>query len=178
MTQPYKKQALRQAKGLTGPSERSSDANLAALVSKVLARPELYPDELKAWLPRFINTNVNLSLTANQLPAVQARQLIGGAGQPAFQNSWVNFGGGDESANYYKDPWERVYVGGVVKSGTLGATIFTLPAGYRPQEAMIYAVVSNGALGVCVIFNDGTVQANAGSNVYFSLSGISFLAFS
>ena len=52
-----------------------------------------------------------------------------------------------------------------------------LPGGYRPQYAMIYAVASNGALGIVTVNPDGTVVCNSGSNVYFSLSGITFRQF-
>lgn len=172
----YKKQLAREK--LTGPSQQTTATSTASLTAKVLAHPEFFPDEFKSWLPRFLNTNVNLLLSALQLPAVQARQLVGATGAAQFANSWVNFGGTNESAQYYKDPWGRVFIGGIVKSGTITASIFTLPAGYRPEEAKIYAVASNGVFGVCTVNPDGTVVASAGNNTYFSLSGISFRAFS
>lgn len=175
--QPYRKQAARQTK----PSS-AGDTSPGALVARVLGRPELYPDEFKAWLPRWLAQNVNLVLSAQNLPLVETRKLVGGTGNAAFSNSWVNFGGSNESAQYYKDYLGRVFLGGVVKDGTVNpgstGTIFTLPVGYRPEQAKIYAVPSNGAFGLCTVNPDGSVVASVGNNTYFSLSGISFRAYS
>jgi hypothetical protein len=93
-----------------------------------------------------------------------------------FANSWVNYDA-DRPAAFYKDRG-RVYLSGLVKSGTIGTTIFTLPAGYVPASVngLLFPVVSNGAFGFAAVFNSGVVQANTGSNVYFSLDGISFRA--
>jgi hypothetical protein len=157
---------------------KTDRAARSALADRVLGDADLYPDEFKAWLPRWLANNVNFSVVATQLPAVESRKLVGGVGNAAFVGAWVNFGGSNESAQYYKDPWGRVYIGGIVKTGTIGTTIFTLPAGYRPEEAKVFAVASNGAFGVCTVNPDGTVVASSGSNVYFSLSGINFRAFS
>jgi hypothetical protein len=148
------------------------------LVDRVLSDPDLYPDEFKAWLPRWLGGNVNFSLANSQLPAVETRKKVGDSGNAVFSGTWVNFGGTNESAQYMKDLMGFVHIGGVVKSGTIGTVIFTLPAGYRPEEAKIFAVASNGALGICTVNPDGTVVASSGSNVYFSLSGITFRAYS
>jgi hypothetical protein len=92
----------------------------------------------------------------------------------AFLNSWVNFDA-DRPARYYKDRG-RVFLSGLVKSGTIGGTIFTLPVGYRPASVngLLFPVVSNGGFGFAAVFSSGVVQANTGSNVYFSLDSISF----
>lgn len=158
----------------TGEDRRSREK----LVQKVLGDPTLYTDEFKAWLPRWLATNVNFQVATTQLPTVEAQKLVGATGNAAFVNGWVNFGGTNASASYYKDPFGRVKLKGTVKSGTIGVTIFTLPAGYRPQEAEIFGVASNGAFGVVTVNPDGTVVASSGSNVYVSLAGISFRAFS
>lgn len=156
---------------------KTDRASRASLVDRVLSDADLYPDEFKAWLPRWLARNVNFTVDQTQLPSVEDRNLVGGTGNAAFSGSWVNFGGTNESAQYYKDPWGRVFLGGVVKSGTIGTTIFILPPGYRPEEAKIFAVASNGAFGICTVNPSGSVVATAGSNIYFSLSGISFRAF-
>lgn len=144
-------------------------------VKDLLKDPSLYPDEFKAWLPRWLFNNVNFTVTSQQLPKTENSHLIGATGEIAFQNSTINFGGSNEPANYYKDAFGRVHVGGIVKSFTaVPVTLFTLPSGYRPQYAMIFAVISNGALGVVTINPDGTVVATTGNNTYLSLSGISF----
>jgi len=149
-----------------------------ALVQRVLGDPALFPDEFKSWISRWLYGNVNFSVTSGQLPVIEAHHLVGGTNEIAFQNSCVNFGGTNEPARYWKDYTGKVSLGGVVKSFTaVPVTIFTLPAGYRPQYAMIYAVPSNGALGIVTVNPDGTVVVNAGSNVYLSLSGITFRQF-
>lgn len=164
----YKKQDLRSAKTpIRGPQS-------GALAAAVLSKPENFPSEFLAWLPRYLNTNAIFSIQTTQLPSVEKRNLVGNTGNAAFQNSWANFGSGNESAQYYKDPFGRVWIGGVVKSGGVPATIFTLPAGYRPEESKVYSVASNGAFGICTVNADGTVVASAGNNTYFSMSGVSF----
>lgn len=94
----------------------------------------------------------------------------------SFTNSWTDFGAPFETAGYYKDSASVVHLKGVIKSGVIGSSAFTLPAGFRPANTEIFAVVSNGALGRLDVLNDGTVVPVAGSNAYFSLSGASFRA--
>ncbi|MCP4710447.1 MAG: hypothetical protein GY869_17630 [Planctomycetes bacterium] len=53
---------------------------------------------------------------------------------PAFQNSWINYGSGYNPAQYFKDSMGIVHLRGLVKNVTLGQTVFTLPAGYRPAS--------------------------------------------
>lgn len=95
---------------------------------------------------------------------------------PTLTNSWVNFGGVRNPAGYYKDANSRVYLRGVVKSGTVGNAAFTLPAGYRPANTELFAVVSNDLFGAVNVLSNGDVTPAIGSNVYFSLDGISFRA--
>jgi hypothetical protein len=92
----------------------------------------------------------------------------------AFANSWVNFDA-DRPAAFYRDRG-RVFLTGIVKSGTLNTVAFTLPAGYRPASVngLIFPAISNGALGVLTVTSTGAVVPNTGSNVYFTLDGISF----
>lgn len=101
-------------------------------------------------------------------------RLIGGTGQPAFANSWVNFAAGWQSAGFYKDPLGFVHLRGKIKSGTINTTAFTLPPGHRPVVSEQFPVASNGAFGVVDVLSDGTVVPSVGSNVYVSLSGIRF----
>lgn len=157
----------------TTPNDRST----SDLVKRVLGDPSLFPDEFKAWLPRWLYNNVNFTIVAGQLPKVELPHVVGATGEVAFQNSWVNFGGTNATCSYYKDAFGRVMLKGTVKSGSIGATIFTLPAGYRPSEAELFPVYSNGAFGACIVNPDGTVVANVGNNASFTLSGISFRQF-
>ena len=91
---------------------------------------------------------------------------------PTLVNSWVAFD--TRTAKYKKADYGRVYLKGIVKNGTIGAPIFTLPTGYRPDEALTYAIPSNGVFGYVTVNTDGTVVCSAGSNVSVSLSGINF----
>lgn len=90
-----------------------------------------------------------------------------------FENSWVDNSAG-EPAQYKKMVAGNVTLRGLVKSGTVGATIFTLPVGYRPARNYNFPAVSNNAFGYCSINTDGNVLMVAGSNTWFSLDGISF----
>jgi len=97
---------------------------------------------------------------------------------PTLQNSWVNYGPPCETAGYMKDSMGFVHLRGLVKDGSIGdeVTICTLPAGYRPSGRAQYPVISNGAIGWCQVIADGKVCAQNGSNVWFSLGGITFKA--
>lgn len=99
---------------------------------------------------------------------------VGGSGAPAFQNSWVNFGGTFQGLRFWKDPMGIVHVEGLVKSGTVPAVVFNLPVGYRPSNRHVFVVISNGAIGRCDVEATGDVSVIAGSNVYVALSGINF----
>lgn len=101
--------------------------------------------------------------------------LVGGAGEPAFANSWVNFGATDAYPAGFKLVSDTaVRLRGLVKSGTITTTIFTLPVGYRPLYSVRVPVVSNGAFGYCRIESSGAVVAFAGNNASFSLDNIVF----
>lgn len=60
---------------------------------------------------------------------------IGAAGEPAFANSWVNYGGSDMTARFRRIG-KVVYLTGTIKSGNSGSAAFTLPAGYRPSATL------------------------------------------
>lgn len=92
--------------------------------------------------------------------------VSGGVG---FENSWVNYGAGEQDAQYRK-VGDIVELRGVVKSGTVGVNaIFTLPSGYRPPASVAFAVASNDAFGRLLITSGGAVQLRVGSNVYADL---------
>lgn len=162
-----------------GDTRRSAGTDLTktseGLVNRVLSDPALFPDTFTAWLPKVLYGNVNFKVLKAQLPSIESHHLVGNSGEVAFNGAWVNFGGQNEPARYWIDYMGIVHLGGIVKTGVIGTTIFTLPAGYRPQYTpMTYAVASNGAFGVCQVNADGTVVAAVGNNTYFSLSGITF----
>lgn len=106
------------------------------------------------------------------LPPVQAWIDI-----VTFDNSWVNYSSTYAPAGYYKDPWDVVHLRGMIKDGTVGAingTAFTLPAGYRPEYDLKFAVSSDNAFGEVQVRPAGYVVMLTGSNVFFDLAPVSF----
>jgi hypothetical protein len=91
----------------------------------------------------------------------------------AFTNAWVNFGA-PQFAAAYRLVGNRVYLRGCIKTGTIGTTAFTLPAGYRPQATVGFACASNSAFGQARVGTTGAVVIDAGSNVQFFLDTIAF----
>lgn len=92
---------------------------------------------------------------------------------PAFSNSWVNFGGAYQTAQYRK-VGDRVELRGTVKNGTALTTIFTLPSGFRPPASQIFPCVSSALFGAITITSAGAVTQSVGSNTSVSLDGIAF----
>lgn len=95
----------------------------------------------------------------------------------SFLNGWVNYGSGLTTAAYCREG-DRIYLKGVVKSGTIGATIFFLPVGYRPSERMLFPGVSSSS-GVQVhtridVLSNGEVRLISGGNEYLSLDAVNF----
>jgi hypothetical protein len=104
-------------------------------------------------------------------------RFVNSQGQPAFANSWVNFGAPYQSASFTKTADQMVLLHGVIKSGTLGSAAFTLPPGYRPEALLSLPVLSNSAFGRVDIANDGSVTPQSpSSNLSVSLDGLWFLA--
>lgn len=101
----------------------------------------------------------------------------GTTGEPKFQNSWINFDA-PRAAGFRKYPDGRVRLKGLVKSGTMAQTIFTLPTGYRPPASTRFSIDANAGsadiFGVITIDTDGTVVAYLGGNTRMALDGIEF----
>lgn len=104
---------------------------------------------------------------------------VGGAGEPAFANSWVQFSAAYQATQFSKSDDGWVTLRGLLKDGTVtaGTTIFTLPAGFRPGNVEIFPCVSNSAFAALDIQTTGQVRTFAGvSLVHLSLAGIRFQA--
>jgi hypothetical protein len=115
----------------------------------------------------------------NTLAAVtmDSWHTIGGGGEPAFTNGWVNYSASEPDAGFRKYPDGRVRLKGIVKNGTVGANtpFFTLPAGYRPPTgARRYVVHSLTNYAEVEINTSGNVYATTGSNGFIDLSPIEF----
>lgn len=151
----------------------------ARLVERVLGDPELFPDVFKSWIPRVLERNALLKLESYQLPSVGSRREVGDDGEPAFVGTWVNYDTTNEVASFYRDPFYRVFLAGLVKSGTSGTTIFTLPGGYRPRKRESFIVVTGNpgdSIGRVDVAANGDVIHVSGGTSYVQLNGISFRA--
>jgi hypothetical protein len=116
----------------------------------------------------------NAIFKASSNGSLEARHYVGTTGQPAFQNSWVNYGSPYPLAAFYKDNQGIVHLEGMIKYGTMNAVIFTLPADYAPTQALHFVVNSNNTFGAVNIYTFGGVSAMIGSNVWIVLDGITF----
>ncbi len=96
---------------------------------------------------------------------------VGATGEPAFENSWVNYGITTQVARFMKDAVGVVHIEGLVKDGTIGdVPVFTLPSNYRPGLELTWASMGNNAIGRLVVQADGNVEAMTGNNAWFSLN--------
>jgi hypothetical protein len=63
---------------------------------------------------------------------------VGDPGEPPFRSSCANYGNGDETVGFYKDPVGIVHLKGGFHctAGAAGNVVFQLPAGYRPASGV------------------------------------------
>ena len=134
-------------------------------MSKYLSQKDLY-SVLESYGDRLLRLE-------NLLP-VESWTEVDSAGAPVFENSWVNYDGLHNTAAFYKDPFGVVHLKGMVKSGTVPSTVFTLPTNYRPDVYFTFPVISNSAIGTVDVLDDGQVVVSSGSNVWLSLDVIRF----
>lgn len=121
-----------------------------------------------------VDTLLNLKATQISLLTNNDFTSIASGGAPPYENSWVAWGAGEATPGYFKDPFNFVHLKGVIKSGVIGSSAFTLPPGYRPAEKYIGMAISNGAVGRLDISTAGVVTPTAGNNTYFSLNDCMF----
>lgn len=100
---------------------------------------------------------------------------IGATDQPAFQNSWTNYGDPYDTAGYYLQPDYWVRLKGLVRSGTNTAAMWTLPEGYWPPVPFLFTTMSNGVVASVIVETSGVVRKYlGGTNAWVSLDGITF----
>ena len=92
-----------------------------------------------------------------------------------FLNSWVSHSA-TYPPRYTKDGHGWVTLHGAVKDGAIGTVAFTLPVGYRPAYADIWAVDSYAAYGRVLVSTNGDVAPLTGDNRSVFLTGIRFYA--
>ena len=106
---------------------------------------------------------------------------------PVFEDGWQDYSNqydfaaqesGYNYAGYHMDELGFVHLKGLVKSGTTGsgATIFTLPEGYRPPFNMIFPTRTNAGRGEIRVLTDGRVVPQYASSTYTTLDGIYFMS--
>lgn len=118
----------------------------------------------------------NANVTNPKLGITNAWIAVGSAGNPAFLNSWTNYTDGYNQCAFMKDAGGFVHLRGLVKNGTSGI-IFQLPVGYRPAYQCLCAVQTNpNTIGRCDVTTGGNVTMAVGSNGWFSLDTVIFLA--
>jgi len=105
-------------------------------------------------------------------------KYVGDAGQPAYANSWVSYGSGYAGASFRRIG-NVVYLGGLIKNGSVNLEAFTLPLGYRPDNAgsnsAIFGVVSNSGIGrVDVYTGGGIVPTTPSNNAWVPLDSVHF----
>lgn len=126
--------------------------------------------ETKGDLKRFLHRELKESPNLLRPPgAIEAWTVVS-----TFSNSWAAFGSDRPPPRYYKDPYGVVHLSGSMKDGTVDATAFTLPVGYRPAYRHRFATDENGTAGVINVSSDGGVNAVGGTNTERTLNGISF----
>jgi hypothetical protein len=98
---------------------------------------------------------------------------------PTLENGWVPFATGYNPPGYFKDSMGIVHLRGLVRSGKIGFSIFTLPIGYRPEFQNIFAAsTAPDVYARLDVLTDGRVFPQTGSaNSWLSLDGITFRAF-
>lgn len=84
---------------------------------------------------KYVITNFNriAALFTEIINVPEAWHEIGAAGEPAFQNAWVNYGGAYPTAAYRLVDG-RLQMRGLIKNGSFMVAAFTLPLAYRPSK--------------------------------------------
>lgn len=109
----------------------------------------------------------------------EAWHEIGASGEPAFQNSWVNYNTGTHAKAAFRcDAIGKWHMKGLIKSGTL-PLVFTLPAAAIPPLNLNFACIDGTDKGNSRVEIDtsGQVSVLTGNNAYIAFDGISWFAF-
>ena len=133
-------------------------------------------------LPEHVPTDYNKPVTFREkvtfVGASSSTVIEGGAlvqeswTAPSLQNSWVDFGSGEQTTRYRKDSNGTVHVQGVIKNGTTTSNtlLFTLGVGYRPAGNLQIACASNNAYGQLKVLTNGQVLFRVGSATWFAFN--------
>jgi len=106
----------------------------------------------------------------------QVWYVVGQFGAPIFTNNWANYGATFNPAGFMKDANGFVHLRGMVISGTIGQSIFTLPIGFRPANSELMVTMSNQAICRIDISPQGLIIPTVGVNTWLTLDNLSFYA--
>jgi hypothetical protein len=123
-------------------------------------------------------TASTVTVTAGVLNVPQDLEMPGATNQqfheqtwhtPSLGNSWVNYGGSDQTVRY-KMTGGQCEIQGLIANGTVGAAAFTLPAIYRPAATLVFATDTISGHGRFDVLASGDVLTQSGGNGYFSIN--------
>jgi hypothetical protein len=123
------------------------------------------------------NANYLSDVIAGYFPTEENWHEIGDTGEPAFTNSWVNYGGTESICRFKQDVDGWVCLDGYVKSGADGTVIFTLPTHLFPATTKRFVCYQGNitTAGYITINTAGEVIYNSSVSASgVSLSGIRF----
>lgn len=126
-----------------------------------------YPGLSEGDVQRLVDDRLaGVSSLIRQLQGEKDWHEVGAAGEPAFQNSWVNLGGISETMAFrFLTPRTFALKGGAT-GGIAGAAMFTLPSAYWPAKdrKIGSAVVDTGLqvfAAILVVTSAGAVYVYA-----------------
>lgn len=137
------------------------------------------------------NYHANATPTANTLLPLDSNAKIPAAAiptntawiTPTYNSGWGDYGAGWGGARYIKMPDGTVRFKGLIKNvsggtSSTGATMFTLPAGYRPLETLRFVVNTSAGTVQLDINITGTVVLNVAlpNTEWASISTVNFIA--
>lgn len=102
-------------------------------------------------------------------------KVVGAAGQPAFQNSWVNFPtGGWPTAAFRLDSEGWIQMRGLLTGGVNNTVAFTLPVGHRPALTQVIRTNAQDQAGYIIVLPTGTVSIFGAALAFVSLDHVTF----
>ncbi len=104
--------------------------------------------------------------------------LVGGSGEPQFENEATNYSPNFTPAGFYKDHECVVHLQGTVANSNNSAVAFTLPVADRPEKAVLAPITGNPpATGTALVEAEGAVHLNASvPQGIYGIDGVSFKA--
>jgi hypothetical protein len=112
--------------------------------------------------------------------------IIGGAGEPAFVNGWQHYPDPYGPGRFRKLASGLVVLEGLIRSGTVSLTAFTMPVGYRPAPQVggaardhIFQLAVGGGISYEAARIDSTGAFRptaAASSSWIALNGVTYYA--